>query len=75
MNAGIAVLPSWDLLLEYARLGWPVLRLVAWCRIGGTVAVNVMAARSDVAGVVMRAAPVLFIVMEGVRHLCASGPA
>ena len=55
---------------EYARLGWPVLRLVAWCYIGGTVAVNVSAACGQWQGPRCTAAmPVLFIAMEGVRHL------
>lgn len=71
MDLGILILLAWDLLMEYLDLGWPVLRWVAWAYIGGTVLVNVSAARGQVAGSVMYAAmPVLFItVVEGVRHL------
>ncbi len=71
LDIGIFVLLAWDLLMEYLALPWPVLRWVAWAFIAGTVAVNVLAAGGDPAGVVMHAAmPVLFIVVvEGVRHL------
>jgi hypothetical protein len=71
MDLGILVLLAWDLLMEYLDLPWPVLRWVAWAYIGGTVLVNVSAARGQLAGSVMYAAmPVLFItVVEGVRHL------
>ncbi|MER6808132.1 DUF2637 domain-containing protein [Spirillospora sp. NPDC000708] len=71
MDLGIMVLLAWDLLMEYLDLPWPVLRWVAWAYIGGTVLVNVSAARGQLAGGVMYAAmPVLFItVVEGVRHL------
>ncbi|GAA2127181.1 hypothetical protein GCM10009727_16780 [Actinomadura napierensis] len=71
MDLGILILLAWDLLMEYLDLPWPVLRWVAWAYIGGTVLVNVSAARGQLAGSVMYAAmPVLFItVVEGVRHL------
>ncbi|MBA9002843.1 DUF2637 domain-containing protein [Thermomonospora cellulosilytica] len=71
MDIGIFLLLAWDLLMEYVSLPWPVLRWVAWTFIGGTVAVNVLAAGGDPAGIVMHAAmPVLFVtVVEGVRHL------
>jgi hypothetical protein len=71
MDLGILILLAWDLLMEYLDLPWPVLRWVAWAYIGGTVLVNVSAARGQFAGSVMYAAmPVLFItVVEGVRHL------
>ncbi|MGI5325044.1 DUF2637 domain-containing protein [Actinomadura nitritigenes] len=71
MDLGILILLAWDLLMEYLDLAWPVLRWVAWAYIGGTVLVNVSAARGQLAGSVMYAAmPVLFItVVEGVRHL------
>ncbi|MDL4770710.1 DUF2637 domain-containing protein [Actinomadura xylanilytica] len=71
MDLGILVLLTWDLLMEYLGLPWPVLRWVAWAYIAGTVMVNVAAAQGDLAGSVMHAAmPVLFVtVVEGVRHL------
>jgi hypothetical protein len=71
MDVGILILLAWDLLMEYLDLAWPVLRWVAWGYIAATIAVNVDAARGDLAGSVMHAAmPVLFItVVEGVRHL------
>jgi hypothetical protein len=71
MDVGILILLAWDLLMEYLDLAWPVLRWVAWAYISATIAVNIYAARGDLAGSVMHAAmPVLFItVVEGVRHL------
>jgi hypothetical protein len=71
MDVGILILLTWDLLMEYLDLAWPVLRWVAWAYITATIAVNIHAARGDLAGSVMHAAmPVLFItVVEGVRHL------
>ncbi|GAA4298439.1 DUF2637 domain-containing protein [Actinomadura luteofluorescens] len=71
MDVGILILLAWDLLMEYLDLPWPVLRLVAWLYIAGTVLVNVSAAHGEFAGSLMYAAmPVLFItVIEGVRHL------
>ncbi|WP_433332934.1 DUF2637 domain-containing protein [Spirillospora sp. CA-294931] len=71
MDVGILILLTWDLLMEYVGLPWPVLRWVAWAYISGTVVVNLVAAHGDLAGSVMHAAmPILFItVVEGVRHL------
>ncbi|MEV5831551.1 DUF2637 domain-containing protein [Spirillospora sp. NPDC052242] len=71
MDLGILILLTWDLLMEYLDMPWPVLRWTAWAYIVGTVLVNVAAARGEFAGVVMHAAmPTLFIiVVEGARHL------
>ncbi|MEV5574508.1 DUF2637 domain-containing protein [Spirillospora sp. NPDC052269] len=71
MDVGILVLLAWDLLMEYLDMPWPVLRWVAWGYIAATVAVNVAAARGDLAGSLMHAAmPILFITaIEGIRHL------
>jgi hypothetical protein len=71
MDVGILILLTWDLLMEYVDLAWPLLRWVAWAYIAATIAVNVTAAHGDPAGSVMHAAmPILFItVVEGVRHL------
>ncbi|WP_146778793.1 DUF2637 domain-containing protein [Actinomadura craniellae] len=71
MDVGIVILLAWDLLMEYLRLPWPVLRWVAWAYIAATVAVNVLAAGGNLAGSVIHAAmPVLLVtVVEGVRQL------
>ncbi|GII97543.1 hypothetical protein Ssi02_77740 [Sinosporangium siamense] len=71
INLGILALLAWDLLLEYTDMAWPVLRWVAWCFVGATVALNAAAAHGHTGAMVMHAAmPVLFVtVLEGVRHL------
>ncbi|MFG2006200.1 DUF2637 domain-containing protein [Spirillospora sp. NPDC048911] len=71
LDAGILALLAWDLLAEYLRLPWPMLRWTAWAFIGGTVAVNAAAAHGDLIGIIVHLAmPVLFIItVEGVRHL------
>lgn len=44
---GILALLAWDLLTEYLRVPWPVLRWIAWAFIAGTVYLNVAAAHGD----------------------------
>jgi hypothetical protein len=71
VDAGILALLGWDLLAEYMRLPWPVLRWTAWGFISATVYLNIVAARGNLTGSIMHAAmPTLFItVIEGIRHL------
>jgi hypothetical protein len=71
VDAGILALLGWDLLAEYLRLPWPVLRWTAWGFISATVYLNVAAAHGNLTGSIMHAAmPALFItIIEGIRHL------
>jgi hypothetical protein len=71
IDVGILALLAWDLLAEYLRLGWPVLRWTAWAFVGATTYLNVAAAHGSPTAAVMHAAmPILFVtVIEGVRHL------
>jgi hypothetical protein len=71
IDVGILALLAWDLLAEYVRLPWPVLRWTAWAFVAATTYLNIAAAHGAAAAAVMHAAmPILFVtVVEGVRHL------
>jgi Protein of unknown function (DUF2637) len=71
IDTGILALLAWDLLAEYLRLSWPVLRCTAWTFIAATTYLNIAAAHGNPTASVMHAAmPVLFVtVIEGIRHL------
>lgn len=71
IDIGIIALLAWDLLTEYLRFPWPVLRWTAWLFVGMTVFLNISAARGRLSAIVMHAAmPILVVVVvEGIRHL------
>ena len=71
IDTGILALLAWDLLAEYLRFSWPVLRWTAWAFIAMTVYLNIAAAHGNLTAAVMHAAmPFLFVtVIEGIRHL------
>jgi hypothetical protein len=71
IDIGIIALLAWDLLAEYLRFPWPVLRWTAWLFVGMTVFLNISAAHGHLSAIVMHAAmPMLVVVVvEGIRHL------
>jgi hypothetical protein len=71
IDIGIIALLAWDLLAEYLRFPWPVLRWTAWLFVGMTVFLNISAARGHLSAIVMHASmPMLVVVVvEGIRHL------